>query len=230
MLPVFHEYDIRPDYSEYIVEEDWMKRAFGIILGCLFLAAGGAEIHAAEPAPLGSVHVAVRTGTIALLETAGTTPYYGVEIYKNTAPNRYIGTEIGYMREKGFLDSLEMGRLDNMTTFMPIEVNLKRVVDAGGGFCFGFGGGLSYNRIKYQATAISPFGPPGIPMLIQDVATWRGGGQLFVELNVAFGPVFVGVSVKGQVVATPQPVNSSGTYSYTDFSNWRAGGQLGLRF
>lgn len=207
-----------------------MKRAGGVILLCFILAAGAADVRAAETALLGDVQIALKTGTLALGDSAGTTPYYGFEIYKSLTPNLYIGAEAGYMREKGFLDSLEMGRVENETTLIPVEINLKGVADLGSSVFAGLGGGISFNRVEYQATAISPFGPPGIPFLIQDISETRPGVQLFVELNVAFGPVFVGLSAKGQVIATGDKVNTSGTYSYDNFSNWRAGAQIGMRF
>ena len=216
-----------------------MKKAYGTILSFFLLVMGAADVQAAETTTLGNFNFAVKIDSLNFIADdikesgADTATYVGLEAYASVAPNLYLGGEIGHANSKGSFPSIEFGMIHNELTFVPVEVNLKYAVEATRHVSFDFGGGLSCNHVDYVAKTRNPFfmsPPPVGESTLQHVSTWLPGVQVFADVNVTLGPVFVGLNAKFQPVSSDEAESSSGVLTYTDYTNWRVGGQIGVRF
>ncbi len=209
-----------------------MKKMYIVILSCCLLVAGAAAVQAAETFPLGKFNVAVKVCSLDLADdSAGTMTFIGLEGYGSIAPNLYLGGEVGQANQKDELSrwGFQFGR---EVTFVPVEVNLKGVVEVARNVSLGFGGGISYNSVHFKAKDRGGLYGPDSGFIIQDLSEWLVGAQVFMEVNVTLGRVFIGLNGKLQLVSEADPVAylDLGTLSYDDYSNWRAGGQIGMRF
>ena len=172
-----------------------------------------------EKAPLGIGNVALKLNYIGFnddtLEDLGVDDafYVGLEGYASIYPNLYLGGEVGYANPDSSVD-IGGNEANTDVTFIPIELNLKYAVQAYPNFVVGFGAGVSYN---YVDANISGDG-------IEEGDDWLFGGQFFADLNYTIGSnLFFGVDAKYQITDDFEDWNAN-------FSNFRIGGHIGIRF
>ena len=169
-----------------------------------------------EKAPLGIGNVALKLNYIGFnddtLEDLGVDDafYVGLEGYASIYPNLYLGGEVGYANPDSNVD-INGNEVKTDVTFIPIELNLKYAALAYPNFVVGFGAGVSYN---YVETDISG----------EEGDDWLFGGQFFADLNYTVGSnLFFGVDAKYQITDDFEDWNAN-------FSNFRIGGHIGIRF
>ena len=199
-----------------------MKKVLLVLLIAVFVVLS-TTAFAAEKASLGSGNLAVKFDYISFTADAlknsdvDTGLYIGLEGYGKIAPNLYLGAEVGYANPEGTVFGL-----DTELTFVPIEMNLKYVVETAPNLDLDFGIGISYNFVEEKASGF------GESVSVDD---WVFGGQLFADLNYKLGMFFIGINAKYQITAEPEfefmGVTIKPDY---DYSNWRVGGQVGLMF
>lgn len=199
----------------------------------LVMVLGSSVVNAAERAPLGGGILAVKLDYIKFTEDflkdadVDTGLYVGIEAYNeipDVLPNLYVGIEVGFANPEGNLDYLLPGignvHIDTQTTFIPIELNLKYAIKAAPNFVVDFGAGASANYAKFEAS-VPAYG------ISADENDWLLGGQVFADLNYTYGRFFAGINGKYQ---------ATGDFEIDDFdtdvagTNWRIGGQVGIRF
>lgn len=173
---------------------------------------GVSSVPASERHPLGRSNFALKLdyfefkdSALATLNT-DTGTYFGIEGYSNISPRLYIGGELGW----GYADGRYLGRYTQVGYF-PLELNLKYAFKAARKFVIAFGGGPSLNYAELRAGSY-PFGGY--------VNDWLFGGQLFLDLNYVSDGWFIGVNGKYQATDGFKSTK-------IDFSNWRAGIQVG---
>lgn len=195
-----------------------MKRLilFSLIVVAAF-AIPSSAVNAAERVPLGNGNLAVKLDYIDFMEDAlknsdvDTGFNIGLEGYGNIAPNLYLGAEVGYANPEG-----NAFGLDTELTFVPIELNLKYVVEAAPNLDVDFGIGISYNYAEEKASGL------GVSVSVDD---WVFGGQLFADLNYKINKFFIGINAKYQLTGEPEFEYMGYTIEADyDYSNWRIGG------
>jgi len=143
--------------------------------------------------------------------------YLGLEAYNKITPNLYVGMEIGYAFADGSAQ-IETVKADTELKFIPIELNLKYVMDLTPRLALDFGAGASYSWMKEEISG------PGLSSPVED---WLWGGQIFASLNYKIERFFMGINAKYQVTES---------FEIRDFdtdinaNNWRIGGQAGIMF
>jgi hypothetical protein len=195
-----------------------MKKLFLVSLIVFFIVLS-TTAYATEKASLGNFNLAIKLDYINFTKDAlknsdiDTGLYTGLEGYGKIAPNLYLGAEVGYANPEG----TALG-LDTKLNFIPIEMNLKYIVEAAPNLNVDFGIGISYNYVEEKASGI------GVSVSLDD---WVFGGQLFADLNYRIDTVFIGINAKYQITENS---DIGGTESDRSFSNWRIGGQAGIMF
>ena len=191
-----------------------------LLVSFLFvMVLGSSAAFAAEKASLGAGNVALKLDYISFTESelkdteVDTGFYIGLEAYGEITPNLYLGAEVGYANPDG-----SVGIVDTEATFVPIELNLKYAFKAAPNLAIDIGAGVSYNFAKVETTASAL----GIS-LSDSEEDWLFGGQFFVDLNYTVNQFFIGVNAKYQLTEDFEDAD-------VNFSNWRIGGQVGIRF
>lgn len=159
--------------------------------------------------------------------------YLGLSGYAKIAPNLYLGGEIGYFNESetekdAELIAGEWYDAENELTYIPIEINLKYLIDdfTPPGLTIGFGGGLSLNYAEFERNMVNG------DTITWDQDEWLFGAQLFTEVNQTFGDHFF-FGANGKLQATEKFVvadSDNDLYFDMNFSNWRLGAHVGLKF
>jgi hypothetical protein len=172
-----------------------------------------------EKAPLGIGNVALKLDYIGFsdnnLEDLGIddTFYVGLEGYARIYPNLYLGGEVGYANPDGN-GKIDGNEVKTDVTFIPIELNLKYAALSYPNFVVGFGAGVSYNYVEADVSGNG----------IKSGDDWLFGGQFFADLNYTVGSnLFFGVDAKYQLTDDFEDWNAN-------FSNFRIGGHIGIRF
>lgn len=192
-----------------------MRKRIAPLLAILLVLTAGIGF-ASDKAPLGTTNLAVKLDYIRFtnggLEDAHVdkAAYLGLEGYFNILWSHfYLGGEIGYANPDGhpFFGRTEL-------EYLPIEVNGKYAFVLIPNLAADLGGGLSWTHARFKVS--DAFFP-------EDSEDWLFGTQLFADLNYSFGHFFAGANLKYQVTQE---------FSRYDFgvSNWRMGGQVGVRF
>lgn len=205
-----------------------MKKIILCSLLVLFVFAS-TTVYAAEKYSLGSSHVALKVDYIYFVEDVFRADmkdgvYVGLEAYYGILPNIYIGMESGYATA-GNTDKVRYDfdkiKVDVDTDFVPIELNLKYVMEVTPSFIVSLGGGPSYNWLKVRAKS-------GEFKITEDDFIW--GGQLFADLTYKMSDQwFIGLNGKYQF--TDDMTIARGDYrSSAKANNWRGGAQIGLMF
>lgn len=200
-----------------------MKKVFlfSLIISFILLST---TAFAAEKAALGAGNLALKVDYIDFTDSAmddldvDSGLYVGLEAYSHladTAPNFYIGMEVGYTNIDGETDVA--GRdVDTEATFVPIELNLKYAMNIVPNLVIDLGAGPSINYVKVEA-----------PHTFGTDDDWVWGGQVFADLNYKLNQFFIGINAKYQITED---------YEVGDFEtdvslrNWRIGGQVGIMF
>ncbi len=213
-----------------------MKRflLFSLMVGLvLVFSSAYAEMRGPSRAPLGFGNFALKVDYIDFTDSdlkdldVDTSAYVGIEGYTAIAPNLYLGMEFGYANPDGgvrrlvsipFLGIFNVdGNIDTDVTFAPSELNLKYAVNASPNLVIDFGAGISTTYVEIEQTITTP----DYIIFFSD-SDWLFGGQFFVDLNYTVNQFFLGINAKYHVTEDFE--------DFTNFSNWRIGGQVGIRF
>jgi hypothetical protein len=195
-----------------------MKKSCLFLLVIAFLFSS-ASVYAAETAPLGENHAALKVDHISFTDSGlkdidvKSGIYVGLEGYSSIGSNFYLGFEVGYAYADG--DAEILGEdFDTKLYYIPIELNFKYVLKASRYFVFDFGGGPSYNYAKEEIKTLGE---------TESQDDWMFGGQFFIDCNYTVGQIFIGINSKYQFTANNRDTDHK-------YNNWRIGGQLGVTF
>lgn len=167
--------------------------------------------YAAEKITLGKNNFAIKVDSINFNnKNTDDGVYVGAEGYKEIEKNLYLGAEVGYVSTDSRV-TIFGATVNSDTTFLPIEINMKYAVRIIDHVIFDLGIGGSYNYTKEE------FSGSG------SIDEWLFGGQLFGDINVTIGQVFLGINAKLQFT-------DKGRDSAKNYSNRRIGGQIGVMF
>jgi len=203
-----------------------MKRVFlfSLIISFVILST---TAFAAERAPLGAGNLALKLDYINFTDSdmdrldVDSGFYVGLEAYSHltdTAPNFYIGMEVGYASSDGDVN-LRGGSRDTEMTYVPIELNLKYAMNVAPNLAIDMGAGASVNYAKIE-------GPRALGINGSE-DDWLWGGQVFADLNYKINQFFIGINAKYQITDN---FEIGKTETDVSFSNWRIGGQAGIMF
>jgi len=202
-----------------------MKRffLFSLMVGLvLVFSSAYAEVRGPSRAPLGFGNFALKVDYINFTENdledlaVDTAAYVGIEGYGLIAPNLYLGIEVGYANPDGGARGFDYD-IDTDVTFAPSELNLKYAVNVTPNLVFDFGGGISTTYVEVEQTVTTPY-----DIIFITDSDWLFGGQFFVDMNYTANQFFMGINAKYHVTEDFE--------DFTNFSNWRIGGQIGIRF
>ena len=189
-----------------------------LLVSLLFvMVLGSSSVFAAEKVPLGAGNLALKVDYINFTDAdtenfdVGSGLYVGLEAYSHlvdSAPNFYIGMEVGYTNIDGDMDNSDSNH-ETEASFVPIELNLKYAMNVVPNLELDLGAGASINYAKIQ-----------VPGTGDD---WLWGAQIFADLNYKINQFFLGINAKYQMMENFDDTDIS-------FRNWRFGGQAGIMF
>jgi hypothetical protein len=180
-----------------------------------------AQMRGPSRAPLGFGNFAMKVDYIDFTDSdlkdldVDTAAYVGIEGYTMIAPDLYLGIEVGYANPEG---SIYSGDIDTDITFAPSELNLKYAANVSPNLVIDFGAGISTTYVEIEQTVIIT----SYYIILASDSDWLFGGQFFVDLNYTVNQFFLGINAKYHITEDFE--------DFTNFSNWRVGGQVGVRF
>jgi outer membrane protein W len=209
-----------------------MKKLLYVSLMCVFILAS-TTLYAAETYSLGNTNVALKVDYFAFTEDVfgdvdlDEGVYVGLEGYYGVMPDLYVGLEVGWAGTSNDGDiniAGEMVDTDVDVTLVPVELNLKYVIEASPEWIIGFGAGVSYNYFEVEVD------PKGYSDADED--DWVWGGQLFAEVNYKMSEQwFLGVNGKYQWTEDLEfDIRGEDIETDTSADNWRVGAQIGMMF
>ena len=209
-----------------------MKKILLVSLVFMFIFAA-TSVYAAEKFVLGNTNVALKVDYFAFTEDVfgdidlDEGAYVGLEGYYGVMPDLYVGLEVGWAGTSNDGDvniAGEMVDTDVDVTLVPVELNLKYVIEASPEWIIGLGAGFSYNYFEVE---IDPkdYGSA-------DEDDWVWGGQLFAEVNYKMSDQwFLGINGKYQFTEKLEfDIMGEDVETDTRADNWRAGVQIGMMF
>jgi len=231
-----------------------MRRPLCVAISTVLVMAFSAA-HAEERANLGNFPITLKIGFINFMDEAweeGDVKYSfypGLEGYARVFRNLYIGGEFGYVNSEELVDAflgMPIGH-NRSLTFLPIELNLKYVIEAAPSFFIDFGAGVSYSyaSVQEELYLVTHYS-------LYDDSAWLLGGQFFVDLTYKVKRFLVGLNWKYQITQSLEvdPLRSSellgslppslqplvpqilgfDVFDQADYSNFRIGGHIGVTF
>ena len=197
---------------------------------CIFASASA---DAADKYALGDMNVALKVDYFAFTEDVfgdvdlDEGVYVGLEGYYGVMPDLYLGLEVGWAGTSNDDDINIAGDLvdtDVDVTLVPVELNLKYVIEASPEWIIGIGAGVSYNYFEVEID------PKGYSDADED--DWVWGGQLFADVNYKMSEQwFMGVNGKYQFTEDLEfDVRGEDVETDTSADNWRLGVQIGMIF
>jgi hypothetical protein len=185
-----------------------------------FMAFGAEAVNALEKAPLGKGNIAFKVDYIQFTDDifdefdADDGYYLAIEGYGKISGSLYLGGEVGYGKAEGELRAPGM-KFDIDIYYIPIELNMKYVAPITPQFSIDMGAGISANYFEGDVSDVS--------FALLDEDEWLFGAQFFIDANITFNRLFIGINTKYQIT---ENVNDD-TF---DLYNWRIGGQVGIMF
>lgn len=209
-----------------------MKKLLFVSLMCVFILAS-TNLYAAETYSLGNTNIALKVDYFAFTEDVfgdvdlDEGVYVGLEGYYGIMPNLYLGLESGWAgtsNDGNINIAGEMIDTDVDVTFVPVELNLKYVIEASPEWIIGLGAGVSYNYFEVEID------PKGYSDADED--DWVWGGQLFAEVSYKMSAQwFLGVNGKYQFTEDLEfDIRGEDVETDTSADNWRVGAQIGMMF
>ena len=196
-----------------------MKKMMWVLFTITLVMISG-PLYAQAEAPLGDGNLSVKVDYLEFTKN-NTKPtengtYVGLEGYLNLSRNIYAGMEVGYMNTSG-----SMSIFDQELTYVPVEINAKYVYQIIPSVAVDGGLGISYNYCKLELSDYTGSNSD---------TDWVIGGQVFADINYINDRFFAGLNAKYQLTE-----NADGLYGINfgdsiKFTNWRIGGQVGVKF
>lgn len=170
-------------------------------------------------AALGRMHFSIEFATMGMQHRDFSTDdagiYFGLSGYGHLGKDWYLGGEYGGGTSMSFFFADE-------SSFYPLELNAKRGFRFSDIFCADLGGGLSYSRVHFKRMFL--FFSEG-----EEIDEWVFGGQIFGDLMLEFGGVFLGLSAKYQLTTDASDVaDELEETDGWDYTNYRIGLKLGF--
>jgi hypothetical protein len=188
----------------------------GLIISLLYTS-----VYAADSAPLGAGYFSIKLGQIQLIDDEEywefndieEDNYVAINWYGYLGRDFYLGLELGYAKFTG-----EVVGIDTDLTMIPVELNLKYVLDMTRNIQFDFGIGVGL--ITTYGTVIWP------PLIgsIEDFFHTRSvlSAQGFADFNFKLKRFFVGAHAKYQIVED--------LIDTINLDNYQVGVHIGLTF
>jgi outer membrane protein W len=209
-----------------------MKKLLLVSLVFMFIFAA-TSVYAAEKFVLGNTNVALKVDYFAFTEDVfgdidlDEGAYVGLEGYYGVMPDLYVGLEVGWAGTSNDGDVNIAGErvdTDVDVTLVPVELNLKYVIEASPEWIIGLGAGFSYNYFEVEID------PKNYGSADED--DWVWGGQLFAEVNYKMSEQwFLGINGKYQWTEKLEfDIRGEDVETDTRADNWRAGVQIGMMF
>jgi outer membrane protein W len=209
-----------------------MKKVLLVSLMCV-LVLMSTTVYAAEKYVLGNMNIALKVDYFAFTEDVfgdvdlDEGAYVGLEGYYGVMPELYVGMEVGWAGTSNDGDINIAGEkvdTDVDVTLVPVELNLKYVIEASPEWIIGLGAGVSYNYFEVEID------PKNYGSADED--DWVWGGQLFAEVNYKMSEQwFLGINGKYQWTEKLEfDIRGEDVESDTRADNWRAGVQIGMMF
>jgi outer membrane protein W len=209
-----------------------MKKVLLVSLVFMFIFAA-TSVYAAEKFVLGNTNVALKVDYFAFTEDVfgdidlDEGAYVGLEGYYGVMPDLYVGLEVGWAGTSNDGDVNIAGErvdTDVDVTLVPVELNLKYVIEASPEWIIGLGAGFSYNYFEVEID------PKNYGSADED--DWVWGGQLFAEVNYKMSEQwFLGINGKYQWTEKLEfDIRGEDVETDTRADNWRAGVQIGMMF
>jgi hypothetical protein len=172
-------------------------------------------------AALGRMHFSIEFATMGMqhrdFSTDDAGVYFGISGYGHLGKDWYLGGEYGAGTSMAFFFADE-------SSFYPLELNAKRGFRLSEVFCADLGAGLSYSRVKFQS--IGFFSEDG-----EEIEEWVFGGQIFGDLMIEAGGVFLGLCAKYQLTTDASDVaDELEETDGWDYTNYRIGLKIGFMF
>jgi hypothetical protein len=171
-----------------------MSKAIRCLFVGLLICLIYTPVNGESSEPLGTGHLSIKVNQIDLrdesdiwqLNDLDTANYVALDWYGNLGQNFYIGGELGHAKFTG-----EAMGTSTEITMMPLELNLKYVLDLVEAIQLDFGVGVSYTYLDGKVA-------PGTITGIAD-DEFIGGAQGFVNFNFVFKRWFIGANATYQV-------------------------------
>lgn len=193
-----------------------MKSFYKVVLVALLFASTATMVHAQDKTPaLGWANFAIKANYVQFTSSLWddndlkNAPYVALEGYGSVYRNLYLGGEIGYGQAAGTVTGV-----NTELTIVPLEMNLKYVLDFSDTVKLDLGGGLSYTWAEGKVFSTTITGTK------QKDGAW--GGQAFIDLQFVVKRFFFGANFKYQAT---QEILTDG-----NLNNFRGGIQAGIMF
>jgi hypothetical protein len=179
-----------------------------------------ATLHAEEAVPLGAGNIAVKVDRLNFtdsdLKPSDEGTYVGLEGYMNVAKNIYTGLEVGFLNPCDYMDIIKQE-----LTFVPVELNAKYISSITPCLIMDGGMGISYNYCELKLSDYTGS---------SSNSDWVLGGQVFADLNYTIDQFFMGLNAKYQWTEAATDLAGINFAGSIKFTNWRIGGQVGIKF
>jgi opacity protein-like surface antigen len=189
------------------------------------------SLYAADKYALGNANIALKvdyisfTGDIFDSVDLEDGIYIGLEGYYGITSNLYVGLEAGWAETENdktvtlFGDSFDV---ETDVTYVPVELNLKYVIEASPQWRIALGAGVSYNWFDVEHDVCSECSE----------SDWVFGGQVFADIAYRMSNSwFIGINGKYQFTDDLEfDVKGLDIETDTNANNWRFGAQAGLMF
>lgn len=197
-----------------------------LVCGLLLASAAGAFAQSVGPSgndgALGSGHVILHIDSMSVQHKSFATDesglFLGLEGYAYAGRGWYLGGGFGGGGELTLFAPDE-------ASFSAFEINAKRQFVLAPQVTGFLGGGVSYGRVDFHHDNIL------IANDAYDIVEWVFGGQVLGSIDVRFGPLFAGMSMKYQLTADADEVAARVSPDQGwDYSNFRIGVEAGFLF
>jgi opacity protein-like surface antigen len=189
------------------------------------------SLYAADKYALGNTNIALKVDYISftgdIFETVDLKDgvYIGLEGYYGITSNLYVGLEAGWAETENnktvnlLGDSFDV-KID--VDYVPVELNLKYVIEASPQWLIALGAGVSYNWFDVQQDVCGECSE----------SDWVVGGQVFADITYRMSNQwFIGINGKYQFTDDLKfDVKGIDIETDTNANNWRVGAQVGLMF
>jgi outer membrane protein W len=197
----------------------------------LFFVFASTSLYAADKYALGNANIALKVDYISFTEDIFDSVdledgiYIGLEGYYGITSNLYVGVEAGWAEtENDTTVNLLGDSFDVQTdvTYVPVEVNLKYVIEASPQWRIAIGAGVSYNWFDVEQDVCSECSE----------SDWVFGGQVFADIAYKMNNQwFIGINGKYQFTDDIEfDIQGLDIETDTNANNWRVGAQAGLMF
>ena len=207
-----------------------MRKILLLSLVLIFVFAS-TYLYAADKYALGNANIALKVDYISFTEDIFDSVdledgiYIGIEGYYGITSNLYVGLEAGWAETENDTTVNLLGDsfdVETDVTYVPVEVNLKYVIEASPQWRIALGAGVSYNWFDVEQDVCSECSE----------SDWVFGGQVFADIAYKMNNRwFIGINGKYQFTDDIEfDIQGLDIETETNANNWRVGAQAGLMF